>query len=428
MSLNDFNEIKVFNDNLDNMDIIRNIIDEENQEDGFYILDIGDVIKKHCEWIKKIPKVVPHFAIKCNPDPTVIKILAALNAGFDCASEEEIKQVMRYGVHPDRIIYANPYKSPSHLKYAKKVGVKKMTADSEFELFKIRDLCPEAKVVIRLRCDAKKSGVDLGVKFGCESDKEAVHLIRITMDLGLTLHGFSFHVGSPCDELNAYSRGIAMCKKLIAIARTMGCKDVQLIDIGGGFPGNKGTDIDKLANLINDALKDLDPGIQVISEPGTYYVASAFTLAAYLHSKRIACKKNAIIRMYYVNVGTYNSFVEELLGLKARVPQILDETPRSNEKFLSSIWGPTCDSYDAIVQDAQLPELHIGDWLVWENMGAYTLSICTTFNGFPIPAVVPIIRKSQWENLLTLIKSFQKNTGFIEWSKSMKREDYIESR
>lgn len=43
-----------------------------------------------------------------------------------------------------------------------------------------------------------------------------------------------------------------------------------------------------------------------------------------------------------------------------------------------------------------MPELLIGDWLVWQDMGAYTLSITTTFNGFPTPMVIPIIRKSQW--------------------------------
>lgn len=100
--------------------------------------------------------------------------------------------------------------------------------------------------MIRIRCDAKNSQCDLGLKFGCEPDEEAVRLIRLTMDLGLTLHGFSFHVGSPAGELNAFGRGIAMCKRLISIARSMGCQDVQLVDIGGGFPGEKGTDIDKV--------------------------------------------------------------------------------------------------------------------------------------------------------------------------------------
>lgn len=100
--------------------------------------------------------------------------------------------------------------------------------------------------MIRIRCDAKNSEINLGLKFGCEPNEEAVQLIQFTMNLGLTLHGFSFHVGSPCGELDAFSRGIGMCRRLITIAENMGCKDVQLIDIGGGFPGEKGTEIDKV--------------------------------------------------------------------------------------------------------------------------------------------------------------------------------------
>lgn len=70
--------------------------------------------------------------------------------------------------------------------------------------------------------------------------------------------------------------------------------------------------------------------------------------------------------------------------------------PANDEKFLSTLWGPTCDSYDVIVKDVLMPELHIGDWLVWEDIGSYTLCLCTTFNGFPIPKVIPFIRRSQW--------------------------------
>ncbi|XP_011863892.1 PREDICTED: ornithine decarboxylase 2-like isoform X2 [Vollenhovia emeryi] len=394
MSPSDFTDIKVFDDAADNVDVIKTIIDTNSQEDGFYIVDIGDIVNKHREWITKIPRVIPHYAVKCNPDPSVIKILAALNTGFDCASEQEIRQVMQYGVQADRIIFANPYKCPSHIKYAKKMNIDRITADSELELLKIKDLYPEAKIVIRIRCDAKNSDCDLGLKFGCEPDEDAVRLIQLTMDLGLTLHGFSFHPGSPCGELNAFSRGIGICRRLIAIAKSMGCKDVQLIDIGGGFPGERGADIDKLANIVNNAIQDLDPSIKVISEPGRYYVDSAFTLASYLHSKKVVCKDGKIMRMYYANVGTYNSFLDEMVGIKSRVPQALVEPMReSDEKFLSTLWGPTCDSYDVIVKDVLMPELHIGDWLVWEDMGAYTLCLCTAFNGFPIPKVIPFIRK-----------------------------------
>ncbi|XP_032673355.1 ornithine decarboxylase 2-like [Odontomachus brunneus] len=397
MARSDFNEIKVIDDTMDDMEIIRNIINTEYQDKPFYIADIGSVIKRHDEWIAKMPRVIPHFALKCNPDLTVIKVLAALGACFDCASEQEIKLVMQHGVHGDRIIFAHPTKYPSHIAYAKKVGVKQMTVDSEAELFKIKDIFPDAKIVIRIRCDAKVTQVVLGLKFGCEPNDEAVHLIRLTKDLGLNLYGFSFHVGSPCGELEAYSRGIAICKQLIATSQSIGCENVQLIDIGGGFPGETETDVDEFASIINEAIQDLDPTIRVISEPGSYYVTSSFTLTTYLHSKRVILRDGERMRMYYINCGVFHSFVEELLGLKERIPQLLFE-PLDDEKFCSSLWGPTADSYDLIMKDVLLPELHIGDWLIWKDMGAYSIALATTFNGYRAPIVIPIIRKSEWKN------------------------------
>lgn len=399
-----FNDIKIFDDTMDDMDIIKTIISAESPERAIYIADIGKVIKKHQEWIAKIPRVIPHFAIKVNPDLTVIKVLAALNACFDCASAQEIKLVMQHGVQGDRIIFAHPAKYASHIEYAREVGVKQMTVDGESELFKIKDIFPEAQIVIRVRCDSKDALVPLGLKFGSEPDEETVRLIQLTKDLGLNLHGFSFHVGSPCVEFEAYARGIALCKQLVTVSKAIGCDKVQLIDIGGGFPGMSGTDVDMFANIINEAVKDVDPNIKIISEPGRYYVTSAFTLASYLHSKRIVPKNGEIMRMYYMNCGVFHSFLEDLMGLCTRIPELLSK-PTSEEKFLSSIWGPTADSYDIIVKNVMLPKLHIGDWLVWKDMGAYSIVLSCPFNGYPLPVVVPIIRKSQWKDFKAQIDS-----------------------
>ena len=69
-------------------------------------------------------------AVKCNPDPYVLRLLAALGTGFDCASNGEIAQVLCLDVNPDRIIFANPCKAVSFIKNAAKVGVDTMTFDN----------------------------------------------------------------------------------------------------------------------------------------------------------------------------------------------------------------------------------------------------------------------------------------------------------
>ncbi|XP_035733399.1 ornithine decarboxylase-like [Vespa mandarinia] len=404
MSSINVKEVHLYEDEIEEYDIIKKIISTRHQEDAFYIFDLGVIIKKHQDWIKKMPRVVPHYAIKCNTHSMVIRILAAMNANFDCASKQEIQQVMQLNISPDRIIFAHPMKSPSHIKFAKSVGVEKMTVDGKCELYKIKKLFPEAKIIIRFRCDdnsAVARCVKLGTKFGCEPGDEAKELIQLIKDLGLILYGFSFHVGSPCGEFNAYVRGIEICKELISFAKSIECNDIKLIDIGGGFSGESEFQIDEISHLVNDAIKDIDPTIEIISEPGRYYVTSAFTLASVVHSKRTVSVGSSLKQMYYVSCGIYSGFMEELLKLNSRHP-ILLFNPISDKEYYSTVWGPTCDSYDYIVKDVLMPELHIGDWLIWNNMGAYAASRSCEFNGFSLPIVHPFIRKSQWDDFCNI--------------------------
>lgn len=71
--------------------------------------------------------------------------MADLGTNFDCASKNEIKQVLELGVDPERIIFANPCKPVSHLEYAKENNVKASTVDTEFEIYKIHKTYPESK-------------------------------------------------------------------------------------------------------------------------------------------------------------------------------------------------------------------------------------------------------------------------------------------
>ena len=52
------------------------------------------------------------------------------------------------------------------------------------------------------------------------------------------------------------------------------------------------------------------------------------------------------------------------------------------------VFGRTCDSLDWIANSDSMPEMSVGDWLYFPNMGAYTSSTSTEFNGFPKPEVI----------------------------------------
>lgn len=100
-------------------------------------------------------------------------------------------------------------------------------------------------MVIRIRCDAVDAQCQLGNKFGCDPITEAPDILRLAKLLDIDVVGVSFHVGSGCREPPVFRRAIAASRKIFDFAKTLGY-DFSLLDIGGGYPGDRGTSIDKV--------------------------------------------------------------------------------------------------------------------------------------------------------------------------------------
>lgn len=106
-------------------------------------------------------------------------------------------------------------------------------------------------LVIRIRCDAAETQCPLGIKYGCDPQTEAPALLSLAHDLGLSVVGVSFHVGSGCNEPVAFRRAIAAAASIFRLAQHLGFMNMYLLNIGGGFPGNKDTSLDKVHTLYN---------------------------------------------------------------------------------------------------------------------------------------------------------------------------------
>ncbi|XP_048484286.1 LOW QUALITY PROTEIN: ornithine decarboxylase 2-like [Plutella xylostella] len=370
--------------------VIKEIVASGCQEDPFYVVDLGEVVRRWQKWNLLMPRIKPYYAVKCNNDMMLLKTLAALGAGFDCASQQEIKMVRSLGVSSDRIIFAQPVKMVSHISYASAVNVERMTFDSEMELKKIKQHMPHAKLVIRIRSDALKADHPLGIKFGCDPITEAPKLLEIAAQMDLQVIGVSFHVGSGVQEFESYGRAMRRAAEVFHKADSLGhC--CTLLDIGGGFPGTRDNSIEKIAYVVNKELEMSFPDdVEVISEPGQYFAAAPFTLAVMVYSiKQVSCEYEhedaKTSTMYFINDGVYGSFGDRIYDSKQYFPELLQPRPSTPEPC--SIWGPTADALDLVVPAADLPRLRVGDWLLFRDMGAYSMVLARTFNGCPVPAV-----------------------------------------
>jgi ornithine decarboxylase len=391
---------------------------DKGQYSAFYLVNLGAVVEKFLQWKKYMPRVRPMYAVKSNPDINIIRALHYLGTGFDCASQAELEEVKSIGAKAENIIYANPCKGKEHILYAKQHGFDTMTFDNAAELDKIIALHPAAKLVIRILPDDRYSLMPFGSKFGASFD-ESCKLIQRCKELGANLIGVSFHVGSGCYSSQAWHDAIRLARRVFDAAQEADYK-MTLLDIGGGYPGvdDDGMTFEETIDGVAQILDDLFPAdVTVIAEPGRYFCTAAYTLAVTIISRRdrFVCRNRPQNKLsfvgheeeeekqeqetaaddtteqeemparevlYYLSDGLYGSFNNIVFDHAKPLPLSMKS---SENKSRSTLFGPTCDSIDVVCKDIDLPEMEIGDWLYFVNMGAYTIASASSFNGFRPP-------------------------------------------
>ena len=254
-------------------------------EDAFLVCDLKRVWDRYTLWQKEFgDRVEAFFAVKCNPDPVIIQLMARLGLGFDCASHQEISQVLTYGVNPDKIIYANPCKASSFIRHAAKQNVQMMTFDNADELLKIQKFHPSAKMVLRILTDDSGSLCKLGLKFGAPL-REVRGLLERARELDVDVIGISFHVGSGCTNPALFSDAVERARWAFDVGSELGFS-FNLLDVGGGFGADNFVQI---AEVLRSAIEQHFPresGTRIIAEPGRYFVAEAFEMATNIIARR----------------------------------------------------------------------------------------------------------------------------------------------
>ena len=358
---------------------IQTILHKRTTDQPFYLMHLDRVFSAYETWNNELPMVKPFYAVKSNNHPLLLEVMANIGINFDCASEKEIELV--HGIVKDgtRILYANPCKPISHLQFSKQKGVQHMTFDSEEELYKVKLYHPQAQLILRIAVDDTKSVLRFNRKFGCKLD-EVQELLSLVKRLNLQFIGFSFHVGSLCSSPVAFYEALRTTRSALDIATGLSL-DTRVIDIGGGFPGDR-TLFAPFATEIRKGMFDFFHGkhIRFIAEPGRFFSESSQTLVMSVIGKKRVQEKGETRFAYYLNDGVYGGFGS--IHYDKLIPQL--HVMKQGLRFKSTFYGPTCDSMDVLVEDYFFPELFLGDCVFHENFGAYTSVSATDFNGYRV--------------------------------------------
>lgn len=319
------------------------------------------------------------FAVKCNPHPAVLHYL--YEAGiehFDTASLPEIAQVRE--AHPGAEAYfMHPVKSRAALLSAAEVyDVRHYVIDHADELSKILEAVErrDIAVLVRLSTPGGKALYELSNKFGA-TPAEAVELLRAVHEAGLET-GLAFHVGSQCADPAAWRVAMDVAAHVIGVAGV----PVRYLDVGGGFPAAYSNHavppLEDFFAVIRDCLREspVGPDCFVMCEPGRALVADSMSLVV-----QVQLRKGGAL---YINDGIYHSMSESAdagVQLPARLINPGREFTPAMTDF--TIFGPTCDSTDLLPHTVSLPaDAREGDWIEFGQIGAYSNSMTTRFNGF----------------------------------------------
>lgn len=192
-------------------------------------------------------------------------------------------------------------------------------------------------------------------------------------------------MGSGCLDLPFYGKAIYQAKKVFKVAEDFGY-NFTLLDLGGGFLGDKENSLIECASIINTALDTHFPdnNVQIIAEPGRYFVSTSSTVMTKIHSKRQIRSSDGVVvkNIYYINDGIYGTLSAVFKENRLLVPILLPTSKVTKQPMVAStIWGPTTDNHDKVVDTVMLPDLQIDDVIAFDGVGSYSTTMLTGFNG-----------------------------------------------
>lgn len=365
-------------------------------DDSVYMYNLVKLKSIYRDWVNTFPRIKAFYAVKCNPEEKIISTLRDCGANFDCASMTEIECVLAQNVSPDRIIYASPCKRMKDIEYAYESGIITTTFDSTCEIDKIMKVASRKNMtpmnlVLRIYAVDPSARCVLSNKYGA-IQSEWDTLLSHALKVGAKINGICFHIGSGANDPGAFISALTMARELYNKATAIYGFDITTIDIGGGFSVDN---LDLMASSVNTAIDrlfppSLDSRLQIIAEPGRFF---AETIAR-LYTKVIGAKERDGNMHYTLSDSIYGSFnciiydhitlnpiplVNELSIDRNRNKEQLEV--KEVKELHSTLWGATCDGFDKIYEGVRLPRLHEGDWILWKNMGAYTIAGACDFNG-----------------------------------------------
>jgi len=365
---------------------IREFLRTRREDGPCVVVDLDVVRDNYRAFAHALPDTRVFYAIKANPAPEILRLLAALGSCFDAASVAEIEMALAAGATAERISFGNTIKKERDVARAYQLGVRLFAVDCLAEVEKIARVAPGAKVFCRILCDCDGAEWPLSRKFGCVPEM-ATDVLEQAHRLGLEAYGVSFHVGSQQTNTEAWDIALASASAIFRECAERGIH-LRMVNLGGGFPARYLKPVPGVESYGDAIFRALSRHFgnrlpETIIEPGRGMVGDAGVIEAevVLVSKK---SEEDAVRWVYLDIGKFGGLAETMdESIRYPIRTIHD----GDDMVPCVLAGPTCDSADVMYEKVpyMLPvSLEIGDKVLIEGTGAYTTTYsAVAFNGFP---------------------------------------------
>ena len=329
-----------------------------------------------------------HYAMKANPLPAVVRLMAGLVDGVDVASAGELQVALAAGAQPADISFAGPGKRDAELQAAVRAGVL-VNVESPRELPVLaaasQALGRPARVAVRVNPDfeLKGSGMKMGggpKPFGVDAEAVPALLARIGQ-LGLAFEGFHLYAGSQNLRADAIAQAQTLSFELATRLAEHAPSPVLTLNLGGGFgipyfPGERRLDLASvaaaLAGLLERARQQL-PQAALVLELGRYLVGEAG-----VYVSRVIDRKVSRGQVFLVVDGGLHHHLSASGNfgqvLRRNHPVAIANRMNDSRREVASVVGPLCTPLDLLADRMPLAVAQEGDLVVVFQSGAYGAS------------------------------------------------------
>ena len=340
------------------------------------------------------------FAVKANPNLSVLATLARLGAGADVVSGGELARALAAGIPANRIVFSGVGKQPHEMAAGIEAGILQFNVESEAEISMLASVAAahDAQVEIAIRVNpavnpgthAKISTGGQDSKFGIPIERAAAAFIAAATYPSLKPVGLAAHIGSQLTDLAPIESCIGRLGELAQGLRAAG-HAVTRIDVGGGLgvpyradqPAPPSPAV--YAAMVARATRGWDT--RLIFEPGRMVVGNAGVLVAGVILVKRGTTKTFVVTDAGMNDLLRPSLYNAWHDIRALRPV--------DDHMVATVVGPVCETGDTFAEDRDIEVVGAGDRIAFMTAGAYGATMASTYNSRPLVLEV-MVSGDQW--------------------------------